>query len=336
MSVVGCVPSNTRRASLIAAAVMALLTAAVGAGRAEANHTVTGTAVPEAVLGAPDHVGYSVHDIIAVSEQNATATGTEFGPVKTSTFSVTFPEKETTQQVRLKQRYSVRSEPFLELTEASPTIGPFMADPNRSTSFLSYAVDDVAAQEQPLAEAGMTLVAVSDQNFAFWRGVGGLLVKLVDDELVPDESGVNHPQAPTDLGPVAAAVFVPCDLNAAQTQLSAALGINWRPPLTMPLPVDYGDGHPRIVNFVAIFSRAGPPYLILEEATPDPHPWSCGEPHLTFAVDDVPGAGQQMRTAGMHHVVSVEPGIADYSEGLGAIVLEGANRTAFDAVTALP
>lgn len=322
-------PTAMRRAPVLAAAILTLAllgswAMADRAGGSAVAATMSGSGSLSA-LGAPDHIGYAVDDLDAVKSQFAAATGTQFGPVVTSTAQVDLPGHDSVT-VQFRRTFSVRGAPFVEFVEASPAIGPWSASPSHSSHFISYAVDDVAAAGVVLEQAGMTQAAVSGQSFAIWVGAEDILVKLVDNDLVPEVGGVNESQAAIDLGPLVATSHAACDIGAVRTQLSNALGVSWKLPLTAVLVGDYaGRGILPIIAQQLSVSREGPPHLVLEKVTPHDEPFTCGRPHLHLSVPNVHAAADQMAQAGMRRVLTVVPDIAAVYEGEGGILIEAIN-----------
>jgi hypothetical protein len=168
----------------------------------------------------------------------------------------------------------------------------------------------------------MTIVA-SGPRFAFWRGVGGVLVELVDQPLAA--GATNQPSAPIDLGPVTSITLGPCDQSRLMNQLTAALGIWWRLPLMLPLPWVLPAGGLRLQVLRADASYSGSPFVTLEGPPDFPPDYVCAPEktpaHLVFFTGHVLAAEAQLASAGMQHVATV-PRLIGFYRGRGAIFVQ--------------
>jgi hypothetical protein len=309
-----------RRAALAALAVMSTALLAAAPSTASATPSL---AVAE--LGLPDSVGYAVNDASAVRKQLAAATGNQFTPLTTSIAPVVLPQSGDLKLIKLTETHTVRGGPFLEIVQASSKIGPWAADAGHSSFFLSYAVDSVPLSGIGLHRAGLELLASNPGKFAFWRGKGGVLIRLIDKRLAP-QSGVSQPQAPLDLGPVTVPTIVPCDPAGVLTQLSAALpGIDWRAPALYPLPFEFSDGTSRLIEENVNATVQGPPLLTIESPAITLPEYNCTATtphvHIVWLVADVPAAAAQVEAAGMPWMSRV-PGLVSLHRGTGGIFVE--------------
>jgi hypothetical protein len=87
---------------------------------------------PAPALGVPTHIARAVLDLEAVTNQWAAGVGTEFGPITSSVHRVDFPGVGSAS-VTLRHVFSVAGAPFVELVQADPPIGPWVADPVQSS-----------------------------------------------------------------------------------------------------------------------------------------------------------------------------------------------------------
>jgi hypothetical protein len=283
----------------------------------------------------PDHISYAVDDVDAVKAQLQAATGNRFSPVTTSVVTATLAGQATPQTITLQRATSVRGRPVIELVEASPRIGPWGAGSDRSSFATAYVVTSLADAGARMRTAGMTPVA-SGAGFSYSRGIGGVLAKLVDRRL--PAGSANQPTAQIDLGPVTSATLGPCDQPGLKDQLSAALGIDWRLPLLLPLPWVMPDGTLRPQVLRADASQNGSPFVTLEGPPDVPPEYVCTATstpiHMVFFTGDVPAAEQQLAAAGMSHVATVPLAISFY-RGRGGIFVQ-AVHSSFAIVGELP
>jgi len=270
-----------------------------------------------APLGQPDHFGYVVADVDAAQDQLAQATGSSFVTSEQTVEVRQLAGSHRPSQVTLKQAVSARETgPATELVQATPAVGPWSVD-SRAHLFLSYTVDETTEYAATLERAGLWLVAESDE-FAFWRGAGGVTVRLTED---PPVGGPQTPTAPMDFGaPVAVALFT-VNLPVVAEQLTRALGITWREPQEFTMTWQLSDGSVRVVTATSTISQEGDPYISLESPHGFPGEEDCSAdyslPYLVYAVVDVPGADAQMEAAGLRFVARVPTVVAAYrSEGV--------------------
>lgn len=331
-------PSHLLRRLTPAAAGLALALVALLPGQAAAKQlTHSGTTsfgIPG--LGLPDHFGFAVADVHAVRGKLAAATGTQFSPVTTSTKNVLFVSPPQLKQIHLKQTRSVRGGPFIEIVQASQALGPWAANASSATFFLSYAVDHVLLSSVKLAQAGMTPVALSGDDFAFWKGSGGVLVRLIDKDLVPATGGVNQSQAPIDLGAPAAVAIAPCNQAALKAQLGTALSLDWRAPFAVTLPYEYAadPGVTHVHDTTLDISVLGPPFVTLDEALHAPQEYWCTPTttpvHIIFLAANVPVAAQQVLDAGMPWIARA-PGLTSF-HGTQGVFIEVVDASFLSAV----
>jgi hypothetical protein len=286
-------------------------------------------------LGLPDQFGFAVADVDQVRGKLAAATGTQFTPVRSSTATVVFPEAGQVKSIRLEQTRSVRGGPFVELIEASPAIGPLAPDELYGTFYMSYSVKNIWVSSIKPLLAGLKLVAFKGDDFAFFRAKGGVLVRLIDEDLVP-EGGVNQPQAPIDLGAPPAVAIAGCDQAGLRDQLGAAFGVAWRDPFPITLPYEFAadPGNTHLHDSTLFISQPGPPFLALEanlHAPPEYHCTPTETPvHLDFLVEDVDASGAQASAAGFPWIARV-PGLTSFHGGDG-VYFEIAHVSFLEAV----
>jgi hypothetical protein len=267
-----------------------------------------GSFTPEA-LGVPDHIGYAVADLSATSGQLSAATGTQFSAAKTATVSVYLTGERKARKIALTTRTSLRGGPILELVQATPAVGPWAASAGHSSSYMSFAVENMLTASWPLVQAGFHLAAMGP-DFSFWSSDSGVLIRLISASAAP-VAGEHTSQAAIDLGAPAAFVYFPCHGSVAP-QLAAVLGIEFRAPATFTFPWLFSDGTTPLISGTADISRPVGPYLVSETnqgadgAHGAPLEERCAEtPAMTlmaFVAQDVAAAEAQVATAGLAFV----------------------------------
>lgn len=155
-------------------------------------------AATTSALGMPHHVSMAVSDLDTAFAQLAAGTGTRFGSVISSTVSVRLAGESAPAPSPCAAPTPLRGEPFLALEQASPAIGPWAAPGEAARTFLSYAVPDLASAGQAPRQAGFELAATADE-FTFWRGSGGVLVRLLEAKSAPSRQTNGTAD---DLGPI--------------------------------------------------------------------------------------------------------------------------------------
>src|SRR5262249_52493047 len=159
------------------------------------------------------------------------------------------------------------------------------------------AVGDVAAAGARLRLAGMAPVAASGSAFAFFRTSGGVLVRVIDDHLVPP-SRVNQSPAAIDLGPVGVVTYYPCDPASLKRGLASVVGSDWRPTQQFTLPYVYPDGTSQAFDITVDATVAGAPFVSIESPIHTHEQGSCSASrtplHLVYFADDVVSAAQQL------------------------------------------
>lgn len=289
------------------------------------SHAESGTP-----LGVPQHIGFVVPRLETAIAPFESGIGTRFTSAATETVSVTLAGESRPRSVVLHRTRSVDGSPVLTFEQASPAVGPW-AEPG--AAFLSYAVADLDSAGQRLADNGFELVAKAE-GFAFWRGVGGVTVRLITGPSFPateaGEAGA--------LGSVRSFTLIPCDLAAVRDQLGSALGIRWKIPMSVPLPWEYTDGGVRPLVHQVHSSEEKAPHLSVE--SPDPAPVQACAPgrtpvHLVYFTSDVAAAERRLLAAGMTHIARV-PVMATYFRAgeTGPYVEVGS--TAFELAEYLP
>jgi hypothetical protein len=99
-------------------------------------------------------------------------------------------------------------------------------------------------------------------------------------------------------------IVVP-DMRATMTELTWSLGVHWRPVSERALPVVIA-GDARILDFCAVYTVEGPPYLELNKPIPDTI-WTCNETgavhHVGYWTEDLEGSGRYLEQAGLEKIV---------------------------------
>src|SRR5262249_20775767 len=91
--------------------------------------------------------------------------------------------------------------------------------------------------------------------------------------------------------------FVVDDLELAQREMTAALGLTWGNAMTIPVPVHH-DGEVTLREFTFVYSLTGPPHVELVRAG-DP-PWTAteGVHHLGYWSDDLAADIERLQANG--------------------------------------
>jgi hypothetical protein len=174
-------------------------------------------------------VGYIVPNITLTKNMLELGTGNQFGPVIAVSTKVKLPNMGQ-MTVTMKRCFSIYDNPFFELVEVDPSLDSLVSPGVSVPGYLGYVVDDVKKAGKTLENAAFIQVArAQDYSFAYYRGINGVLIKLVISELVPARGGINIPQAPINLGPVKHVDLAILQFEACKTQLSNALSITWQP-----------------------------------------------------------------------------------------------------------
>lgn len=292
---------------------------------AGSSHAESGTP-----LGVPRHIGFVVPRIETAAAPFESGIGTRFTPAVTETVSVTLAGESRPRSVVLRRTRSVDEAPVLTFEQASPAVGPW-AEPG--AAFLSYSVAELDAVGRRLAANGFRLVAEA-KDFTFWRGAGGVLIRLIAEPLFPSA----EPAEAGGLGSVRAFTLIPCDIAAVRDQLGSALGVRWKIPMAVPLPWEYADGGVRPLVHQVYSSDEKAPHLSVE--SPDPAPVQICAPdrtpvHLVYFTMDVAAAERRLLAAGMTHIARV-PVVATYFRAgeTGPYIEVGS--TAFELAEYLP
>jgi hypothetical protein len=145
-------------------------------------------------------------------------------------------------------------------------------------------VVDLHASGAALLAAGMKLIAISQSSFAFYQGVDGVVIELVDRSLVPAGSGVNTPQPSLiSLGVPSHMDIYACEEDALQAQMSRAFGLTWQPPeVVTNVPFEFADGSTQYANVTFLSTERRRPGVELEVINPHPFPFDCGAQSSTL------------------------------------------------------
>jgi hypothetical protein len=96
------------------------------------------------------------------------------------------------------------------------------------------------------------------------------------------------------------------DIDASMKELAPALGVDWRPPMTITRRVRFDRSHERVMELVSVYTVQGPPYIELVRGIPGTL-WSTEAGgrvhHLGFSTDRLDEACAQLERAGMRQVV---------------------------------
>lgn len=272
------------------------------------------TFVAEARVDALNHAGFVVSDLEAAVAQWQSGTGDEFGTIRSKTYKVKFA-KGKKQDITIRNTFTKLNNPFLTLEQASPAIGPWAPAENngKAPGYLGYAVFDVKSAGRALKQAGMKPVAKGGSQFAFYKGINGVLIKLVRCDLVPTTGEVNHPQADIVFGPVDHPNIAVYDYEAAKIQLANALSFSWNEPgFTFPgIPYIYAG-----IGIVATDLRFTPsdtlPTIYIGDGRPHLGPYAASPTTSGFRVvynapaGSVPLYRDQLLSAGFALNASVE------------------------------
>ncbi|MFQ6227070.1 VOC family protein [Nocardia sp. NPDC002869] len=258
-------------------------------------------------VGVPHHIGFVVADMAATVRAFEAGTGARFTGLSEETVAVELAGEAGTRSVQLRRVRTVGGSPSLTFEHATPAIGPW-ADSAAATAFLSYAVDDVDGMGATLVDHGFENVARA-ADFGFWRNADGVLIRLIDRDSWSAGSG-----AAGDLGEIRSFTLLPCAASGLRDQLAGALGVNWKVPMSVPLPWQQVDGEMRPVLHEVHSSSEKGPHLSIE--TPAPvSSQNCApgttRAHLVYFTPDVTAAEQRMVEAGMTPLARV-PGITTY------------------------
>lgn len=185
---------------------------------------------------------FVVNDIDATIASWSAATGTEFSPVTKSTRLVILAEGGP-RFITLKSAYSVKGEPFLEIVESNASVGPWAPQngPGGATNHLVFSVDHVHQASKIMKDAGFKKIAICGDEFAFFRGENGVLVKIINNCLLPT-SAENVSQAPIDFGDIRHIDLSVSKYPELQTQLGQINGSTWTEFGFQGAPFQFEDG----------------------------------------------------------------------------------------------
>lgn len=218
-------------------------------------------------LGSLQASSLVVSDLEAAIAKYSAGTGTLFSPI-TTTSQVVFLSEGGPVHVTLKSAYSVYSNPFLELVEANPPVGPWapQTDPTLGAGYQVFAVQNVHQVDATMQAAGLTKVASSGNKFAFFKAANNLLIKVINQDLLPPTGGVNIPQAPIDIGPVVHTDLAVRDQDTLKAQFGQLFSLNWTDFNFASTPMTFPQGDLLIDVSVAVSDAE--PQIQLEKITP--------------------------------------------------------------------
>jgi len=244
-----------------------------------------------------------VNDLEAAVAQWSAGTGTEFSPITTNDYIV-FLSDGGPKHVTIKSAYSIYSNPFLELIEVTPAIGPWapQTGPGSTVGYQVYAVSNIHQVDATMVNAGLTKVAFSGNKFAFYQAANGLLVKVINQNLLPPTGGVNTPQAPIDIGPIKHADMAIVDSETLKQQFGTLLSINWSVFQFTNTPMTFPEGTELVDVDVVVSDKI--PQIQFEKITPPLGVFASSPTSYTFHPAYVVPAGTmdavraQMESAG--------------------------------------
>lgn len=214
-------------------------------------------------LGSLDIAGYVVPNVEFARNQWSAGTGTLFGPITQQRCKVFLPHG-VKKEILLKSTRSIRNNPTLELVEANPAIGPWapQTDSGSGPGYFGYIVDNIHQSGATLRSAGMKEIALCDSGFAFYRGINGLLFKLITSHLFVSKGGYY----PTDLGPITHVDVAIQNFEGVRDQLSDALDVIWSEVSYPNTPFTFPDGTHNVDIRVGVTDTR--PLIELEFAAP--------------------------------------------------------------------
>lgn len=281
-------------------------------------------------LGSLKAATFVVDDIDSVIAQWTAATGTEFSPV-TTTEQIVFFLSGGPKRVTLKSAYSVRGEPFLEIVESDTPLGPWapQVGPGGATSHLVFSAHSVHQVDQLLSNANFTKIAFCGNDFAFFKGENGLLVKVINENLLPSAE-TNSPAAPIDFGTIRHIDLAVSKFEELKTQINLLNGSTWTNFAFQGAPFLFLDGVHVIDVFFAITDIL--PELQLEHVVPPLGVFQCSDttynmhPAYVIPAGGMEDANTQMINQGFVLTTSLSlPGIGlviGCYEGNGQVSIE--------------
>jgi len=222
---------------------------------------------PLVSLGNLQMTSIVVNDLGAAVAQWSAGTGSQFYNITTTSYIVFLPDQ-TPIKVTLQSATTVHSNPILELVKATPAVGPWapQTGPGGAPGHLVYVVPNVHQVDFTMQNSGLTRVAFSGNNFAFYQADNGVLVKVITQDLLPPVGGVNVPQAPFDLGAIVHVDISVQEFYPLKAQFSKLFSLNWIQIDFPNSPINFTDG----VQYVDIKLAAADsnPVIELEGITP--------------------------------------------------------------------
>lgn len=259
-----------------------------------------------------------VTNLASVVAQWSAGTGLEFDPITETPCVVHLKNKSVV--VLIKSAYSVRSSPFIELTEVSPAVGPWKPQKaaGGSVGYQVYAVDNIHHVNLLMLDAKFKKVAICGDDFAIYKGKNGTLVKIIKETNLPPMGRTQTPQAPMDFGIPSHIDLAIVKYAALKKQYAKILGVSSGPVFTeffatnalfnfsgVMVPVDVQ---------VAVSNTL--PTMQYENVTPQLGVFACTSktynyhPAWTVPAGTVPTANDQMIAAGFTLNSSVDiPGL---------------------------
>lgn len=233
----------------------------------EDTQTIVAKSPPIVNLGSLQASALVVDNLEAALSMWSAGTGAEFSPVTTDD-CVVFLSSGGPTHVTIRSAYSVYSDPFIELVEANPPVGPWapQVDSNNAVGYQVYAVSNIHQVDATMVNAGLTKIAFSGNKFAFYKAANGLLIKVINEKLLPPSGGTNIPQAPIDIGPVKHTDVAVRDQDTLKTQFSTLFSINWTDFAFTDNPITFPEGTVLVDVNVAVSDAI--PQIQLEKITP--------------------------------------------------------------------
>jgi hypothetical protein len=264
-----------------------------------------------------------VSNIVNAVAQWSAGTGTQFDPI-TETKCNVYLKNGNHVKFLIKSAYSVTSTPFIELTEVQPALGPWKPQngPGGSVGYQVYAVENIHHVNLLMLNAKFKKIAICGNDFAFYKGKNGTLVKIIKESLLPPMGRTAVPQAPMYFGIPSHIDLAIVKYAALKKQYAKILGVPSGPVFTEY----FATG--AVFNFSGVLVPVDVqvavsntfPTMQYENVTPYLGVFACSSktynyhPAWTVPAGTVPTANDQMIAAGftLNSSVSVE--------GLGLIL----------------
>lgn len=266
-----------------------------------------------APLTFPTNVGsVQVGTTVVTDLENAVAqwsagTGTQFDPITQTNCNV-YLKNGNCVNFLIKSAYSVTSSPFIELTEVQPALGPWKPQkgPGGSVGYQVYAVENIHHVNLLMLNAKFKKIAICGDDFVFYKGKNGTLVKIIQEALLPPMGRTQIPQAPMDFGIPSHIDLSIVKYAALKKQYAQILGVPTGPIFTEFFATgavfDFSGVIVPVDVQVAVSNTF--PTMQYENVTPYLGVFACSSktynyhPAWTVPAGTVPAANDQMIAAG--------------------------------------